>query len=49
LFLRLGLLFIKVTLGTGFQSKESTFVFRREKVKIIRVKVATDEKRLRKV
>jgi hypothetical protein len=29
LFLRLGLLFLKVTLGTGFQSVKSTFVFRR--------------------
>jgi hypothetical protein len=28
----------KVTLGTGFQSVKSTFVFRREKVRIIRVK-----------
>jgi hypothetical protein len=27
LFLRLGLLFLKVTLGTGFQSVKSTFVF----------------------
>ena len=38
LFLRLGLLFLKVTLGTGFQSVKSTFVFRRKKVRIIRVK-----------
>jgi hypothetical protein len=29
LFLRLGLLFLKDTLGTGFQSVKSTFVFRR--------------------
>jgi hypothetical protein len=28
----------KVTLDTGFQSVKSTFVFRREKVRIIRVK-----------
>jgi hypothetical protein len=38
LFLRLGLLFLKVTLGIGFQSVKSTFVFRGEKVRIIRVK-----------
>jgi hypothetical protein len=31
LFLRLGLLFLKVTLGTGFQSVKSTFVFRRKR------------------
>jgi hypothetical protein len=37
-FLRLGFLFLKVTLGTGFQSVKSTFVFRSEKVRIIRVK-----------
>jgi hypothetical protein len=30
LFLRLGLLFLKVTLGTGFQSVKSTFVFKRK-------------------
>ena len=35
--LRVGLLFLKVTLGTGFQSVKSTFVFRKEKVRIIRV------------
>jgi hypothetical protein len=29
LFVRVGLLFPKVTLGTGFQSVKSTFVFRR--------------------
>jgi hypothetical protein len=29
LFLRVGLLFLKVTLGIGFQSVTSTFVFRR--------------------
>jgi hypothetical protein len=29
----------KVTLGTGFQSVKSTFVFRSEKVRIIRVKL----------
>ena len=28
----------KVTLGTGFQSVKSTFVFRSEKVRVIRVK-----------
>jgi hypothetical protein len=38
LFLRFGFLFLKVTLGTGFQSVKSTFVFRRKKVRIIRVK-----------
>jgi hypothetical protein len=31
LFLRVGLLFQKVTLGTGFQSVKSTFVFRRKR------------------
>jgi hypothetical protein len=31
LFLRLDLLFLKVTLGTGFQSVKSTFVFRRNR------------------
>jgi hypothetical protein len=31
LSLRVGLLFLKVTLGTGFQSVKSTFVFRRKK------------------
>ena len=34
LFLRLGLLFIRVTLGTGFQSVKSTLVFKREKVRV---------------
>jgi hypothetical protein len=29
LFLTVGLLFLKVTLGIGFQSVKSTFVFRR--------------------
>jgi hypothetical protein len=38
LFLRLSLLFLKVALGTGFQSLKSTFDFRSEKVRIIRVK-----------
>jgi hypothetical protein len=38
LFLRLGLLSLKVTLGTGFQSVKSTFVFRSEKVRVFRVK-----------
>jgi hypothetical protein len=38
LFLRLGLIFLKVTLGTGFQSVKFTLVFRREKVRVIRVK-----------
>jgi hypothetical protein len=28
LFLRVGLMFLKVTLGKGFQSVKSTFVFR---------------------
>jgi hypothetical protein len=36
LFLGVGLLFLKVT--TGFQSVKPTFVFRSEKVRIIRVK-----------
>ena len=30
-FLRVGLLFLKITLGTGFQSVKSTFVFRRKR------------------
>ena len=38
LFLRVGLLFLKVTLGTGFQSVKYPFVFRRKKIRIIRVK-----------
>jgi hypothetical protein len=38
LFLRVGLLFLKVTLGIGFQSVKSTFVFRMKKIRIIRVK-----------
>jgi hypothetical protein len=38
LFLRVGLLFQQVTLGIGFQSVKSTFVFRSEKVRMIRVK-----------
>jgi hypothetical protein len=38
LFLRLGLLFLKVTLGRGFQSVKPTFVFRSEKLRVIRVK-----------
>jgi hypothetical protein len=38
LFLRVGLLVLKITLGTGFQSVKSKFVFRSEKVRIIRVK-----------
>jgi hypothetical protein len=31
LFLRWGLLFLKVTLGTGFQSVKSMFVFRKKR------------------
>jgi hypothetical protein len=31
LFLRVGLLSLKVTLGTGFQSVKSTFVFRKKR------------------
>jgi hypothetical protein len=31
LFLRVGLLFLKVTLGMGFQSLKSTFVFRKKR------------------
>jgi hypothetical protein len=31
LFLRLGLLVLKVTLGTGFQSVKSAFVFRKKR------------------
>jgi hypothetical protein len=46
LFLRLGLLFLKVTFGTRFQSVKSTFVFRREKGKSNQGKAAIDEKRL---
>jgi hypothetical protein len=38
LFLELGLLFQKVTIGIGFQSVKSTFAFRRENIWIIRVK-----------
>jgi hypothetical protein len=37
LFLRVGLLFLKVTSGRGFQSVKNTFVFRSEKVRVIRV------------
>jgi hypothetical protein len=37
-FLREGFLFLEITLGTGFQSVKSTFVFRKENVRIIRVK-----------
>jgi hypothetical protein len=37
LFLRVGLLFLEVTLGTGFPSVKSTFIFRKKKVRIIRV------------
>jgi hypothetical protein len=49
LFLRVGLLFLKVTWGTGFQGVKSTFVFRREKGKSNQSKAAIDEKGLRKV
>jgi hypothetical protein len=38
LFLRVGLLFLKVTLGTGFQKCEIHICLKREKVGIIRVK-----------
>jgi hypothetical protein len=38
LFLRLGLLFLKITLDTRFQSVKSTFFLRREKVSVIRVR-----------
>jgi hypothetical protein len=38
LSLRLGFLFLKVTLGTRIQSVKSTFDFRDEEVRIIRVK-----------
>jgi hypothetical protein len=38
LFLRVGLIFLKVALGTRFQGVKSTFVFRRKKVRVIRVK-----------
>jgi hypothetical protein len=31
LFLRVGFLFLKITLGTGFQSVKSTFVFRKKR------------------
>ena len=46
LFLRVGLLFLKVTLGTEFQSVKSTFVFG-EKGKNNQSKAEIDEKRLR--
>ena len=46
LFLRVGLLFLKVTLGIGFQSVKSTFVFRR-KDKNNQSKAEVDEKGLR--
>jgi hypothetical protein len=49
LSLRVGLLFLKVTLGTGFQSVKSTFVFRRKKNKSNQSKAEIDEKRLREV
>jgi hypothetical protein len=44
LFLRVGLLFLKVTLGTGFQSVKSTFVVRKEKYKNNQSKAVVDEK-----
>jgi hypothetical protein len=36
-FLRLGFLFLLVTFGSRFQSVKSTFVFRRENARVIRV------------
>jgi hypothetical protein len=48
LFLRVGLLFLKVTLGKRFQSVKFTFVFRK-KDKNNQSKAEIDEKRLRKV
>jgi hypothetical protein len=47
-FLRVGLLVLKVTLGTGSQSVKSTFVLER-KGKNNQSKEEIDEKRLRKV
>jgi hypothetical protein len=38
LFLRLGLLFLHVTLGTEFQSVKSYFAFTKEEIRIVRVK-----------
>jgi hypothetical protein len=38
LFLSVGLLFLEVTLGIGFQSVKPKFVFRRKRLRIIRVK-----------
>jgi hypothetical protein len=50
LFLRAGLLFLKVTLGIGFQSVKSTFVLKLEgKGKNNQSKAEIDEKGLRKV
>ena len=49
LFLILGLLFLKVTLGTGFQSVKSTFFSLERKGKNNQSKAEIDEKRLRKV
>ena len=48
LFLRVGLLFLKVTLGTWFQSVKSKFVLE-WKGKNNQSKAAVDKKRLRKV
>jgi hypothetical protein len=47
-FLVLGLLVLKVTLGTGFQSVKSTFVFRR-KCKNRQSKEEIDEKSLERI
>jgi hypothetical protein len=46
---RSSLLFLNVTLCTGFQYVKSTFVFRSEKGKNNQSKAEKDEKRLRKV
>jgi hypothetical protein len=49
LLLRVGLLFLKVTLGLGFQSVKSTFVFLERKDKNNQSKAEIDGKRSRKV
>jgi hypothetical protein len=48
LFLRVGLLSLKVTLGTGFQSVKSTFLSLERKGKNNQSKAEIDEKRLRR-
>jgi hypothetical protein len=48
LFLIVGLLSLKVTLGTGFQSVKSTFLSLERKGKNNQSKAEIDEKRLRR-